>query len=155
MTRHLLLKNPQIIPLACLALACLALQHGQTFHSQNSKYLPLCGIHSLSIVSAHSQATRVIEEPQIHFTSFIPYVHLIFFTPFFCIMDDPNINGIKHSYVNLFKNLSCQFVKHFPKLLYISYTSNQSVPTLLVQKIDKQWFEFKHTKHICTSRFWE
>ena len=79
-----------------------------------------------------------------------------FFHPIFlCIMDDPNINGIKHSYVHLFKNLSCQFVKHFPKLLYILYSSNQSVPTLLVQKIDKQWFEFKHTKHICTSRFWE
>ena len=50
-------------------------------------------------------------------------------------MDDPNINGIKHSYIYLFKNLSCQFVKHFPKLLYILYSSNQSVPTFLCKKL--------------------
>ena len=68
-THFLSLKNPQVTPQLCLAL-----QLGQSFHSQNSKYLALCGTHRLSIVSAHSQDTCMTFQPR-------PILPLISFNP--------------------------------------------------------------------------
>ena len=73
---HLSLKN---------ILACLALQPGYSFHSQtqNTQLYLYVGLTEHCVCSQLGYP-RDGKTPD-PFTSFITYVHLIFFTPFFCV----------------------------------------------------------------------